>query len=69
MASPEMISKITQDLIRALEITMDPLATQASRQEAYTAYEHFKVNIFVNKRILKFLVILCQNLLKQLNLI
>ena len=43
MATPEMIDQITGELIRALEITMNPVAEQSARQEAYTAYENFKV--------------------------
>ncbi|KAL0274098.1 UNVERIFIED_CONTAM: hypothetical protein PYX00_006610 [Menopon gallinae] len=42
MATPEMISDMAAELVRALEVTMNPMATQALRQEAYTAYEHFK---------------------------
>lgn len=46
MATPEMISEMAAELIRALEVTMNPSANQSLRQEAYTAYEHFKVNKF-----------------------
>lgn len=45
MASPEMISEMSKELVRALEVTMNPSATHVSRQEAYTAYENFKVII------------------------
>lgn len=47
MTSPEMIAEMATELVRALEVTMNASATQALRQEAYTAYEHFKVMIIL----------------------
>lgn len=44
MATAEMITKLASELVRALEVTMDPTAVHAHRQEAYTAYEQFKVS-------------------------
>lgn len=43
MATPELINEISKELIRAIEVTMSPTASHAARQEAYTAYEQFKV--------------------------
>ena len=43
MTTPEMIADMAAELVRALEITMNASASQALRQEAYTAYERFKV--------------------------
>jgi len=43
MATPEMISEMAVEMVRALKVTMDPTALQLHRQQAYTAYEQFKV--------------------------